>query len=187
VVTECLHDPFFRAVTTPAFTREHIADLAAGRCAAVQVPDLLRPSQCRQVLAALQAAPFESYGRQRVEPPVMRFGVGVSDFRSDGAVTDGYWEALKDHDARWSGLGLPFDPFDACRAALGAAWPAPVRIGRRGGRELAAGVAREPNQGFQVHFDDALREFSGNLLDATLVAQFAFNLYLASRKGAARR
>ena len=44
---------------------------------------------------------------------------------------------------------------------------------------MGAGVAREPNGGFQVHFDDALREFSGNLLDANLVAQFAFNLYLS--------
>jgi hypothetical protein len=30
-----------------------------------------------------------------------------------------------------------------------------------------------------VHYDDALREFTGNLLDANLVAQFAFNLYLS--------
>jgi hypothetical protein len=179
VATDRLHDPFFRVVTASAFTREHVADLAAGRCAAVQVPDLLQPALCRQVLGALQAAPFESYGRQRVEPPVMRFGVGVSDYRANGAVTDGYWEAVKGHDAQWSGLGLSFDPFAACRTALGADWPGPVSIGRRGGRDMAAGVAREPNQGFQIHFDDALREFTGNLLDATLVAQFAFNLYLS--------
>ncbi|NUS18144.1 MAG: proline hydroxylase [Streptomyces sp.] len=173
------HDPFFRAVTSSAFKREHIADLAAGRVAAVQVPDLLPRAVCGQTLRALMDAPFDSYGRRRVDPPVMRFGVGVSDHRAGGAVADGYWEALEGHRAAWSGLGLPFDPFQACRDALGAEWPAAVRPGTRGGRELAAGVAREPNQGFQVHFDDALREFTGNLLDATLVAQFAFNLYLS--------
>jgi hypothetical protein len=174
-----LHDPFFRAVTSSAFKREQIADLAAGRIAAIQVRDFLPRSLCRQTLLALQAAPFDTYGRQRVDPPVMRFGVGVSDYRVDGAVADGYWEALEGHRAAWRSLGLPFDPFRECRDALGAEWPAPVRVGTRGGRELAAGVAREPNQGFQVHFDDSLREFTGNLLDATLVAQFAFNLYLS--------
>ena len=44
---------------------------------------------------------------------------------------------------------------------------------------MGAGVAREPNGGFIVHYDDAIREFSGNLMDANLIAQFAFNLYLS--------
>ena len=174
-----LHDPFFRAISASAFKRDHIADLAAGRCAAIQVPDFAPGSLCGQTLRALENAPFDTYGRQRVDPPVMRFGVGVSDHRVDGVVADGYWDALEGHRAAWRGLGLPFDPFQECRDALGAEWPAPVRVGTRGGRELAGGVAREPNQGFQVHFDDALREFHGNLLDATFVAQFAFNLYLS--------
>jgi 2OG-Fe(II) oxygenase superfamily len=34
-------------------------------------------------------------------------------------------------------------------------------------------------RGFQVHFDDALLEFSDDLLDVPQVAQFAFNLYLS--------
>ncbi|MEU4210810.1 proline hydroxylase [Streptomyces sp. NPDC026206] len=114
-----------------------------------------------------------------MDPPVMRFGVGVSDHREGGVMMDGYWDAVEHHRKEWLGLGLPFDPFEECRAALGAEWPGGVSVGRRGGREMGSGVAREPNQGFQVHFDDALREFSGDLLDATLVAQFAFNAYIS--------
>lgn len=174
-----LHDPFFFAVTSSAFKRDQIADLAAGRCAAIRVPDFVPRTLCEQTLRALESAPFDTYGRQRVDPPVMRFGVGVSDHRTDGVVADSYWDALEGHRAAWGGLGLPFDPFQECRDALGAEWPAAVRVGHRGGREMGGGVAREPNHGFQVHFDDALREFSGNLLDETLVAQFAFNLYLS--------
>ncbi|HET8660242.1 MAG TPA: hypothetical protein VFM55_14745 [Micromonosporaceae bacterium] len=174
-----VHDPFFRAVTSSAFYRDKIADLAAGRCAAIRVPEFMPRSICVEILRALTTAQFDSYGTERVYPPVMRLGVGVSDHRQDGGVADSYWEALESSRKTWLNLGLPFDPFKVCRDGLGAHWPNAVAVGRRGDREMGAGVAREPNQGFQVHYDDALREFAGNLLDANLVAQFAFNLYLS--------
>ncbi|MGW4276478.1 2OG-Fe(II)-dependent halogenase WelO5 family protein [Streptomyces seoulensis] len=173
------HDPFFRVATASAFTRDLLAGLAAGRYAAVRVPDLLPPQRCAEVLAALEERVFDSYGRARVQPPVMRFGVGVSDHMADGGVRDSYWKALEGHHAAWRGLGLSFDPFLACRDRLGEHWPGGVAVGRRDGRELGDGVAREPNQGFLVHFDDALREYTTDLLDEPLIGQFAFNLYLA--------
>jgi L-gamma-glutamyl-L-propargylglycine hydroxylase len=174
-----LHDPFFFATMATCFTRDHIADLAAGRCAAIQVPDFLPESACTEILDALSKVQFDAYGTKRVYPPVMRFGVGVSDHRQNGVVADSYWAALDTSRLAWLGLGLPDDPFRLCRDLLGTHWPNRVGVGCRDGRELGAGVAREPNQGFVVHFDDAAREFSGNLLDANLVAQFAFNLYLS--------
>lgn len=173
------HDPFFVPVSAPAFTRELIADLAAGRCAAVQVPGLLPAGVCAEVLDALSRADFASYQTERIYPPVMRFGVGVSDHRPDGELTDGYWDAVEDARKSWQELGLDVDPFLSCREALAADWPGTIDVARRGGREMGPGVAREPNQGFQVHYDDALREFKGDLLDVNLVAQFAFNLYLS--------
>jgi hypothetical protein len=173
------HDPFFTAITTHAFYREQIADLAAGRCAAIVVPDCLPPSVCEATLNALASVDFDTYGSKRVDPPVMRFGIGVSDYRPEGELLDSYWAALDVSRASWSDLGLGFDPFELCRDALGEHWPNAVAVGRRGGRELGAGVAREPNQGFVIHYDDAIREFNGNLLDANMVAQFAFNLYLS--------
>ncbi|MFF5003615.1 MULTISPECIES: proline hydroxylase [Streptomyces] len=110
----------------------------------------------------------------------MRFGVGVSDHRTkEGGVSDGYWSAVEAGGHAWQGLGLPYDPFAKCRESLAVDWPGRVSVGRRGGREMAPGVAREPNYGFRIHFDDSLREFEGDLLDAPLVAQFAFNLYLS--------
>ena len=130
-------------------------------------------------MRALSAVEFQSYGTKRVYPPVMRFGVGVSDHRKDGRIADTYWDAIDLDRKAWLGLGLPFDPFQLCRDALGAHWPNAVKVGCHQGREMGTGVAREPNQGFIVHYDDALREFSGNLLDANLIAQFAFNLYIS--------
>lgn len=173
------HDPFFRAATAPAFTHDLLAGLAAGRYAAVRVPGFLPRERCDEVLAALEARAFDSYGKARVQPPVMRFGVGISDHMADGGVSESYWRALEGHHEVWQGLGLSFDPFRVCREGLGAHWPGGVAVGRRGGRQLGDGVAREPNQGFQVHFDDALREYAGDLLDEPLVGQFAFNLYLS--------
>jgi hypothetical protein len=172
-------DPFFRPVTASSFRREHIADLAAGRCAAILVSDFLPRPVLDETLAALTSVEFDTYGSERVQPVVMRFGVGVSDHRVDGVVMDSYWDALDGHRAAWKGLGLQFDPFELCRDGLGRDWPGGVAVGTRGQREMGAGVAREPNGGFIVHFDDALREFAGNLLDDNLVSQFAFNLYLS--------
>ncbi|WP_222840725.1 2OG-Fe(II) oxygenase [Actinosynnema mirum] len=174
------HDPHFTAVTSAEFDRAGIAELAAGRRAATRVPGFASPAMCAEVLEALTEAEFESYGAERVSPRVMRFGVGVSDHRDGGGgVSGGYWEALEGGVRGWQGLSLPFDPFRFCRDGIGKHWPGEVVVGRRGGRELGAGVAREPGGGFVVHYDDASREFSGNLLDVALVAQFAFNLYLS--------
>ncbi|MFI8966425.1 proline hydroxylase [Streptomyces sp. NPDC053493] len=174
-----LHDPFFRAACAPAFTRGLLTGLAAGRYAAVRVPGFLSAERCAEVLAALEEREFDSYGKARVQPRVMRFGVGVSDHMAAGGVADSYWPALESHHEAWRGLGLSFDPFLACREGLGAHWPGGVAVGRRGGRELGAGVAREPNDGFRVHFDDSLREYEEDLLDVPLIGQFAFNLYLS--------
>lgn len=173
------HDPFFTAVTSATFRRDLIADLAAGRCAAIQVPDFLPRSMCEEILHALATVQFDTYGTKRVYPPVLRFGVGVSDHRQAGGVADTYWKALDVAQKAFSDLGLPYDPFQECRDRIGVDWPTAVKVGTRGGKQMGGGVARQPNQGFVVHFDDASREFSGNLLDANLVAQFAFNLYLS--------
>lgn len=174
-----VRDPFFHVVSAPRFTRHHIADLASGRCAAVRVPDLFPRSVCERMVEALLAADFDQYGADRVQPAVMRFGVGVSDYRADGAVADAYWPALERSRAAWDGLDLPMDPWDMARQSVGADWPGKVAVGRHDGREMGAGVAREAPQGFLVHYDDAAREFSEQLLDAPLVAQLAFNLYIA--------
>ncbi|MEV4169223.1 hypothetical protein [Nonomuraea sp. NPDC049709] len=173
------HDPFFRVVTSPAFHRDHIADLLAGRCTAIRVSGFMPEAQCEEILQALLRAEFDSYGTERVYPSVMRFGVGVSDHRHEGKVTGSYWPAIEASRKAWSDLALPFDPWEFCRTGLASHWPGTVAVGRREGREMEPGVAREANQGFQVHFDDVTREFSERLLDANLVAQLAFNLYLS--------
>ena len=144
-----------------------------------RVPGLISRSTCDEIIRALSGVEFECYGKKRVYPPVMRFGVGVSDHRKVRRVAGSYWEAIDFDRKAWSGLGLSFDPFQMCRAALRRRVADAVKVGSHQGREMGAGVAREPNQGFIVHFDDAQREFAGNFLDANLIGQFAFNLYLS--------
>ncbi|MDA1362153.1 proline hydroxylase [Glycomyces luteolus] len=177
--TTASHDPLFRVVNTDSFRRGDIADLAAGRCVAVKVPGFISQSECDDLLKSLTQAEFESYGAERVYPQVMRFGIAVSDFRKANRLSDGYWDALDASGEIWQQLGMAYDPFAVCRERLGADLPAPVEVGTAGGRAFNPGVFREPNGGFQVHFDDARREFDGDLVDAHLVAQFAFNLYLS--------
>lgn len=173
------HDPLFKVVTASSFQRGDIADLAAGRCVAIRVPDFLTESECAKLLESLLKAEFESYGSARVYPQVMRFGIAVSDFMNEGRLSQGYWDALDADASLTERLGLGFDPFSLCQERLGADLPQPVTAGTAAGRAFAPGVFREPNHGFQVHFDDARREFEDDLVDANLVAQFAFNLYLS--------
>ena len=173
------HDPLFTYVTSPYFRRDHIADLAAGRCVAIVVPGCVPQSICAQMLDAFASVEFDSYGTDRVYPPVMRFGVGVSDHRPNGVILNSYWDELAANRQAWRDLKLSYDPFELCRKALEADWPNPVKVGTWNGRELGAGVVREPNNGFIVHFDDASREFRGKVLDANIIAQFAFNLYIS--------
>ncbi|HEU5357047.1 MAG TPA: hypothetical protein VFU65_21435 [Actinocrinis sp.] len=173
------HDPYFQLVTAPKFSRGLLGDLAAGRIAAIRVPDFAPSWFCQQTLAALESIKFDFYDTNRVYPQVMRFGTGVSDHNVDGRIADTYWPALDASLRALTELRLPFDPFSVCREALAEQWPGGVAVGTHDGRAVGPGVIREPNGGFQVHFDDALREFGGNLLDANLVAQFAFNCYLS--------
>jgi hypothetical protein len=171
-------DRFFQVLTASEFRREQIADLAAGRCAAIQVPGLFTVEVCEEILTALKKIEFEAYDAARVQPIVFRCGVGISDHRIDGRLDDSYWLALQVAEEMWSSLDLSYDVFARCREALRAGWRDEVVLGRHEGRPLGAGVVREPNGGFQVHYDDVLREFVVDLLDSPLIAQFAFNLYL---------
>lgn len=43
---------------------------------------------------------------------------------------------------------------------------------------MHVGIVREINAGLHVHFDDAVREYAGRLLDSEVVAQLAFNIYI---------
>lgn len=90
------------------------------------------------VLTGLGGVGFDAYGAARVQPAVMRFGVGVSDHRDKGIVADSYWPAVDRANADWKRLGLPRDPFHACREALGE------RSGRRAWRSVAGAGGRWP-------------------------------------------
>ncbi|WP_335986958.1 2OG-Fe(II)-dependent halogenase WelO5 family protein [Glycomyces sp. MUSA5-2] len=173
------HDPLFEIVTSSTIQRNTLADLAAEKIAAIRIPDFLTAQEQQDLLERLLEAEFESYGSERVYPQVMRFGVAVSDYNEHGTLSDRYWEALDSNGDITGRLKLPYDPFRLCRERIGAELPFPVEIGTRRGRSFAPGVFREPNNGFQVHFDDARREFPTNLVDENLIAQFAFNLYLS--------
>ncbi|GAA2304999.1 hypothetical protein GCM10009853_072570 [Glycomyces scopariae] len=173
------HDPLFEIVTSSTVERNTLADLAAEKIAAIRIPAFLSSQEQQDLLERLLEAEFESYGAERVYPQVMRFGIAVSDYNEHGTLSDRYWEALDSKGDITTRLRLPYDPFQLCRDRIGARIPFPVEIGTQRGRKFAPGVFREPNNGFQVHFDDARREFSSDLVDEHLIAQFAFNLYLS--------
>jgi hypothetical protein len=170
-------DPLFVAVGSEAITRADVAGLVAGRIAAVRVPELLSAARCHTITAALADAEMDRYDESRVFPVVAKFGPAINDHRDGGDLREDYWEAAEAADKGWSTLGLPAAPRELCLGAFRAAWP-DVAPGRRQGRQMHVGIVREINAGLQVHFDDAVREYAGRLLDAEVVAQLAFNIYV---------
>ncbi|MEU6074510.1 proline hydroxylase [Micromonospora sp. NPDC047074] len=170
-------DPLFVVVESTRITRSAVAGLMAGRLAALRVPGLLSAGRCQAITAALAAAPMDRYDESRVFPAVAKFGPAINDHRHAGELRDDYWEAARAAEKHWSVLGLPDTPRELCLQAFRPAWPR-ITAGRRAGREMHVGIVREIDDGLQVHYDDAVREYRGRLLDTEVVAQLAFNIYL---------
>ncbi|MEH1167206.1 hypothetical protein V6V47_17660 [Micromonospora sp. CPCC 205539] len=170
-------DPLFVAVQSEMITRADVAGLIAGRLAAVRVPGLLSAARCHAITAALAAAPMDRYDESRVFPLVAKFGPAINDHRDAGELREDYWDAARAAEKSWVSLGLSDVPRELCLAAFRAAWP-DVEPGRRQRQVMHVGIVREINDGLQMHFDDAVREYAGQLLDANVVAQLAFNIYI---------
>jgi hypothetical protein len=171
-------DPLFRQEVSEAFTRERIADLAAGKLAALRVPNAVSEEACENIVRNLRKIDLDTYDTRRVHPTVFKFGASLNDFRHSENVAGEYWAAVQGFAIKWKSLDIKPNPFEACRALLAYDWPGNVTVGRRNGKPMSPGIVREINFGLQVHFDDMTREYQGRLLDANLTAQFAFNLYL---------
>ena len=178
---ETLADPLFTAVEAPEFTDRHLAALAAGTVAAVRVPGFLDPAACESALAAMDRLPTGDYDPARVPTPIVRFGPALNDYRKPDGVLDGdrYWLAAEAARMAWQHAGLRPDPIAVSLARLGSAWGAAVSPATIGGRPAFGGTLREINNGALIHFDDINREFPGGVFDQNVVAQLAFNVWVA--------
>jgi hypothetical protein len=179
---ETLADPLFTAVEAAAFTDRHIAALAAGTVAAVRVPRFLDVASCEAALAAVDRLPTGDYDPARVPTPIVRFGPALNDYRQvDGTLDAGrYWPAAETARLAWQRAGLRPDPIAVSLARLGSAWGAAVSPATIGGRPVFGGTLREINAGALVHYDDVNREFVGGVFDQHIVAQLAFNAWVAA-------
>lgn len=174
-------DPLFVTIDGDRFTERHIASLAAGTSAAVRVGGLLSPGDCAAVLAATGNLPTADYDPDRVPTRIVRFGPALNDYRRRGGTLDAhrYWAAAEAARVAWQQAGLRPDPVAVALARLGAAWGAAVAPATIGGRPVFGGTVREINAGALVHYDDVNREFPGGVFDQRVVAQLAFNLWVA--------
>lgn len=178
---ETLADPLFTAVEAPAFTDRHLAALAAGTVAAVRVPQFLDAAACEAALAAVDRLPTGDYDPARVPTRIVRFGPALNDFRRPDGSLDGdrYWLAAEAARLSWQRAGLRPDPIAVSLARLGSAWGAAVSPATIGGRPVFGGTLREINAGALVHYDDVNREYQNGVFDQSVVAQLAFNVWVA--------
>lgn len=179
---QTLLDPLFRALDAPEFTDRHLANLAAGTVAAVRVPQFLDASACEAALAAVDRLPTADYDPARVPTRIVRFGPALNDYRrGDGTLdADRYWVAAEAARLAWQQAGLRPDPIAVSLARLGSAWGAAVSPATIGGRPVFGGTLREINGGALIHYDDVNREFPGGVFDQHVVAQLAFNVWVAA-------
>ncbi|RCV51000.1 2OG-Fe(II)-dependent halogenase WelO5 family protein [Marinitenerispora sediminis] len=174
-------DPLFTAVDAPAFTDRHVANLAAGTLAAVRVADFLDPAACAATLSAMARLPTAHYDAARVPQRIARFGPALNDYRTpDGALdAERYWPDADAARAAWEHAGMRPDPVALALARIGDAWRSPVEPAAIGGRPVFGGTLREINTGALIHYDDVNREFPRGVFDQDIVAQLAFNLWVA--------
>ncbi|MFB7669441.1 proline hydroxylase [Kitasatospora sp. NPDC056138] len=174
-------DPLFTAVDSAAFTDRNLANLAAGTLAAVRVPGFLDAAPCAAALTAANRLPAADYDPARVPTRIVRFGPALNDYRDqDGRLDAGrYWHDAETARAAWQRAGMRPDPIAISLARLGSAWGAAVAPATIGGRAVFGGTLREINAGALVHYDDLNREFPTGLFDQEVLAQLAFNVWVA--------
>lgn len=175
-------DPLFTAVDGERFTKRQIGRLAAGVAAAVRVRRLLTPDDCTAVMRAMACLPTADYDPERVPTPIVRFGPALNDYRrGDGMLdADRYWEAVDGARAAWRRAGMLPDPVAVSLARIGEAWGSAVLPATIDGRPVFGGTMREINDGALVHWDDVTREFPQGVFDQDIVAQLAFNAWIAA-------
>jgi hypothetical protein len=179
--TAALLDPLFTDVTTNTLTDWHLAKLAAGTLAAVRIPDFLDTPTCGNAMAALHRLPTADYDPTRVPTPIVRFGPALNDYRDHHGRLDAdrYWHAAETARTAWHDASMRPDPIAIALARLGTAWGAAVTPATIDGRAVFGGTLREINGGALIHYDDINREFSKGLFDQDVVAQLAFNTWVA--------
>jgi hypothetical protein len=174
-------DPLFTTLDAPAFTDRHLAALAAGTLAAVRVPDFLGDADCCAAMAALERLPRTDYDPARVPTPIARFGPALNDYRDPAGRLDmaRYWPDAEAARTDWSRARMRSDPVAVALARLGTAWAQAVAPATIVGRPVFGGTLREINQGALIHYDECRREL-GDVFDQQVVAQLAFNTWVAT-------
>ncbi|GHG50775.1 2OG-Fe(II)-dependent halogenase WelO5 family protein [Streptomyces griseocarneus] len=170
--------PSFSAVDVPSFSRQHIADVAAGRLAAARVPGFFDRAALETMTAALHRLPTVDYYPVRVA--MTRFGPALNDYRTpQGALrADPYWQDAEASERMWREAGMDPDPAQVSLDVLGTAWGTKVTTATIGGRPAFVGMMREINSGTLLHYDDIHLEYPGGLFDQEIVSQLTYNAYL---------
>ncbi len=174
-------DPLFALLVADAYTDRHIAALAAGTAAAVHIPGFLDEPTCAVTIKSTNRLPIDDYDPTRVPVRIARFGPALNDYRgSDGALHERYWQAANAARIAWTAARLRPDPVAIALARLGAAWGSAIAPATISGRPVFGGTLREINNGAFVHFDEVVREYPDGLFDQQVIAQLAFNLWIAA-------
>ena len=181
-MTRIIADPLFATADADAFTDRHLTALITGTLAAIRVPNFLTTNGCSAALAAADALPQNDYDPERVPTRIARFGPALNDYRqADNTLdADRYWASAETARRTWTAAKLRPDPVAIALARLGAAWGQALAPATIGGRAVFGGTLREINNGALIHYDEVAREFPGGIFDQQIVAQLAFNLWIAA-------
>ncbi|MFJ9411251.1 proline hydroxylase [Streptomyces sp. NPDC101393] len=172
-------DPRFSVVDVSAFSRRHIADIAARKLAAARIPGCFDRAALDSMTAALHRLPTVDYHPVRVA--MTRFGPALNDYRTPQGVLEAerYWAAADAAERMWREAAMEPDPARMSLDMLGKAWGAKVTAATIGGRPAFVGMMREINAGTLLHYDDIHLEYPAGLFDQEIVSQLTYNAYLA--------
>jgi hypothetical protein len=170
-------NPFFQAATAKGLSRGNIESVAAGTVGALRLPNFLSAAECAVHTAALQPARLTPYNPTRYDP-VTRLGPAINEYNTDGLLPEAYWSQAESATRYWQ-RNRREDLRANCLARFRDAWGGHAGPARTSGRELFWGMVREVNSGMRPHWDEVVREFPHDFMDARPVVQMAFNVYLS--------
>jgi hypothetical protein len=172
----------FDAEDRKVLDTETFARLAGGTLAAVRISRFFTEVECRSMVESLESVPLGSYDEKLVQPRIGKLGPTIYDFYGDSGLKDEYWlDAERATDLR-ARLLPGCDPLDVALDRLSENWPRRIAPATVNGKRLFAGLIREISEGARMHFDEIAREMPFTL-DATPVAQLAFNCHLSTSTG----
>jgi hypothetical protein len=166
------------SMITDRLRHADLTSMANGQAAAIVVKSFVDATLAGKIAQRLLRGGYEHYLNA---PSIGRIGMAFYEADGHAELIRKYFELAPDNINRLRLTCLPYaSPIDILRCNLDEIWPAGANIERLYGRTMFVGLSRvvEPNVCFMAHHDVFEKDAPDSFHAASLIGQFACNVYL---------